>query len=687
MVNEPITNPVLIFAIAMLIFLLAPLIMAKLKIPGIIGLIFAGVIVGPNGIGLLERDPTIILLGTVGLLYIIFIAGLEINLEGFKKYRQQSLVFGSFSFFIPFIFGIILGFILDYSIAGSILLGSLLGSHTLLAYPIASRLGITKNKAVTTTVGGTIVTDTSALLILAIVAAAMTGELSPSFWITMIGLLVLYVIAVLLIIPLLAKSFFRTLGGGDGFLEFTFVMTILFVSAYLATLVGLEPIIGSFLAGLALNRYILEHSPLMNRIKFVGNALFIPFFLLSVGMLMDLSVLINEPSAWILSALIVLFVNSGKFLGAWVSGKIYKYSSDEIKLMFGLSIPQAAATLAATLVGYDLGLFDQATVNGVIVMILVTCMIGPYVVEKYSRKLALLEEQKPYEPNEAPQRILIPVANPKTMESLLDLAFILRGKDMEPIYPLSVVQEYNGRAAEKVAEAEKLLNKAVSYCSGADIPVHLLTRVDQNITSGIVRAMEESRITTVVIGWNGKLSTPQRIFGGTLDQVLDRTTEMIFVSKLDNTLNTTKKIICVLPPGIDHKTGYYEAIQSIKLIAGQLGATLVVVVIKDDMAYHKQSFARIKPDITTKYTHLSSWNELQHYLLLLKKDDLMLIMSARRGTIAWHPRLEEFPRMLSKSDVVNFIIVYPPEKEKVDLRGSRGIPIPRTLLPKSRYDD
>ncbi len=672
----------------MLIFLLAPMIMRRLKIPGIIGLIFAGVIVGPNGVGLLDRDPTIVLLGTVGLLYIIFIAGLEIDLDGFKKYKQRSIVFGSISFTIPFLLGTLMAFALGYSLAASLLLGSLLGSHTLLAYPIASRFGIAKNKAVTTTVGGTIMTDTLALLILAIIASSTTGELDSTFWFTMFVSLGIYVAGVLIIIPMLAKIFFRTMSSIEGSIEFIFVMSILFVTAYLASVAGLEPIIGAFLAGLALNRFILEHSPLMNRIKFVGNALFIPFFLLSVGMLMDIQVLLSDPSAWLLSALIILIINGGKFLAAWISGKIYSYSKEEVKLMYGLSIPQAAATLAATLVGYEIGLFNQATVNSVIVMILITCMVGPYLVEKYSRKIALHEEQKPYEPSDAPQRILIPLANPKTMESLLDLAFILRGTKQEPLYPLSVVQEKSGQSASKIAEAEKMLEHTKNYASGAGVPIHLLTRVDQNVTSGIIRAIEERRIKKVVIGWNGKLSTPQLIFGGILDQLLERTNEMIYVARLGHPLNTTKRIVLILPSGVDHKSGFYESVSSIKELANQLGASLLAIVVKDDATTYEETFKNMKPDVSQKFVGIEAWNEIHNqYLNVLRKDDLVVVLSARRGTIAWHPQLERLPRVLAEAIPESFIMIYPPELDVVDSRGSRGTEVPRTLLRSREYDE
>ncbi|WP_314733495.1 cation:proton antiporter [Anaerobacillus sp. CMMVII] len=661
-IELPVTDPVLIFALAMLIFLLAPLVMNRLRIPGIIGLIIAGIIVGPNGLGVLDRDPTIVLLGTVGLLYIIFIAGLEIDLDGFKKYRNRSLIFGLLSFHIPFILGFGLALSLQYSIPAAILLGSILGSHTLLAYPIASRLGVAKNKAVTTAVGGLIMTDTLALLVLAVIAGMKQGDITAMYWVQLAISLTLFVLIVLFCVPIIGKVFFRNISS-HGSMDYLFVMSILFVCAFLATVAGVQPIIGAFLAGLALNRLIFEQGPLMNRIKFVGNALFIPFFLLSVGMLVDFRVLIEQPSALLFAFSIVLLVNIGKGLAAWISAKIYHYSDAEVKLMYGLTIPQAAATLAATLVGYELGLFHLAIVNGVIVMILVTCLIGPYMVEKYSRRVAEIEEELPYERTQAPERILIPLANPKTIESLLDLAFVIKTPtSTEPLYPISVVRANNGEEAGKVAEAEKMLGHAVMYASGADIPIRLLTRVDHNPASGIIRAITDTRISTVIIGWNGKLSTSQKILGGVIDQVLDQTNQMILVTKLTHPLNTTKRMVVILPPMVARKPGFKDTIRVVKKLANQLGATMLGIVIKGDQNYYQKLLGEEKPDVSMTLETVEKWIELENnYFHRFKDDDLIVIISARRGTIAWHPYLERLPREIATATKGSFIVAFPEE--------------------------
>lgn len=661
--------------------------MKKLRIPGIIGPILAGVIIGPHGFHLLERDQTIVLLGTIGLLFIIFIAGLELDIDGFKKYRKRSILFGSLSFSIPLVLGTVVGIIFDYSLTASILLGSILGSHTLLAYPIASRLGISKNKAVTTAVGGTLLTDTFALLVLAVITGAAEGQLSLQFWIKMIVSLIVFVLLILWGTPRLSRWFFRN-AENEGVANFTYVMVILFVSGFLAIVAGMQPIIGAFLAGLALNRFVLDHGTLMNRIRFLGNALFIPFFLLSVGMLMDLSVLFNNPKAWIITGVILLSVFIGKASAPVIISKVYKYSKTERNVMVGLTIPQAAATLASTLVGFEVGLLDQSTVNAVIIMILLTCIAGPYFVEKYGRKLALKEEQQPSERKQGPERILIPLANPHTMESILDLANLIKhsNTDDQPLYPLTVVQKDIKTVQDEVANAEKMLGHAVMYASSAEIAVRPITRVDRNVSNGIIRAIAEERINTVVIGWNAERKS-NKLFGSIIDRFVDQTNQTVLVTKLGHPLQTTRRIILIIPYGADHKPGFIEALERIKMLTGRLSASLLVLVINDSIETYEKYIQTIKPDPPTEIRQLKSWPSLQkNYVSMLKEDDIVVILSARKGTIAWHPELEELPKKLAKVKPESFIVYYPAEEEEVDIRGSRGIEVPKEVLRKKDYE-
>jgi Kef-type K+ transport system membrane component KefB len=349
----PLKNPVLLFSLILFIILFAPILLNKLRIPHLIGLIIAGAIIGPNGLNLMERDMSIILFGTVGLLYIMFLAGLEIDLADFKKNSGKSLVFGLLTFLIPMGLGMVAGiYLLEFSLPTSILLASMFASHTLIAYPIVSKLGVAKNRAVNVTVGGTMITDTLALLVLAVISGMQTGEINQEFWIRLGVSVLIFGLIVMLLFPIIGRWFFKRFD--DNISQYIFVLGMVFLGAFLAELAGIEHIIGAFLAGLALNRLIPHTSPLMNRIEFVGNALFIPFFLIGVGMLIDYTAFIKDFETIKVAGVMTVIAIIAKYIPAFITQKIFGYSADERRLIFGLSSAQAAATLAAVLVGYGI---------------------------------------------------------------------------------------------------------------------------------------------------------------------------------------------------------------------------------------------------------------------------------------------------------------------------------------------
>jgi Kef-type K+ transport system membrane component KefB/mannitol/fructose-specific phosphotransferase system IIA component (Ntr-type) len=687
-VTLPISDPVLIFALAMLIFVAAPLLFERIRVPGLIGLIVAGAVIGPNGLNLLERGATIVLLGTVGLLYLMFMVGLELDLHDFNRYRNRSLVFGSLSFVIPQVAGTLVGRAFGYDIYSSLLLGAVFASHTVLAYPIASRLGIVKNLAVTTTLGGTILTEILALLVLAVVAGGAEGGISWSFWLTLLVSLGIYVVVVLLGVPVLARWFFRSVRS-DATLEFVFVMAVLFAVAYAAHAAHVEPIIGALLAGLALNRLIPESGPLMNRIQFVGNALFIPFFLLSVGMLVDVRAL-STAEAWIFAGGLALGVIVSKWMASKLTERVFGYTREEGWVVFGLSVPHASGTLAIVLVGFGIGLFDQTEVNGVVLTILLSSLIGPWLVERYGRRVALAEEQKPYEPREAPQRILIPIANPATEESLLDLAMLLRGPESEePLYPLTVARDSQDRTEAQVAEAERMLSHAVIYAAGAEVPVVPLTRVDQNVAAGIARGIAETRSSTVVVGWDGGRATASSgIFGGVLDQLLDQTHQMVVVAKLGHPLNTTKRLVLVMPPVIHRHPGFFEAARATKVIANRLGATVLGLAVDARAERFAELYAPLKPPVNATWERVGSWGMLLSELRKrVRPDDLVVALSARRGTLPWHPKLERIPAQLAGLVPESFLILYPSEADTSRRDAVSSSKLPRGLMPERMVFD
>lgn len=660
----PFSDPVMIFALVMLIILLAPLIFKKLRIPGIVGLILSGTLVGPSLLGLLERDNTIELLGTVGLLYLMFMAGLSIDLNRFQKLRNRSIGFGSLSYILPAAGAYYLGvYFLDYSVLTSLLLGAIVGSHTLLAYPIVERLGITKNTAVTMSMGGTLVTDTLSLGILAVIAGTAGDAQGPGYWVTFATSVTIFVVAAVLILPRLGRWFFRNVKYQNN-IDFVFMVAVLFTTAFLAELAGLASIIGAFIAGLLLNRLVPESGTLMSRIQFVGNALFIPFFLISVGMLVDVDVLTSY-DVWEKALAFTFLVVVGKGIASFVIKYIFNYSVEEGLVIFGLTTPQSAATLAVTLLGYELGFFDQTAVNAVVILILLSCLIGPWLVEKYGRVVASQEEDKPYNAADAPQRILVPLANPETSDALMDIAFMVRDRNSgQPIYPLTVARD-GANVDGNVARGEKMLSHSVIHAASAEVPVNPVTRIDLNIARGISRAVEEKRITSIVVGWNGEVSTRRKIFGSVLDQLLEEVDEMVMVCKIEKPVNTFERLVVAVPPFASLEIGFPGTIRSMKLMAEQMGVELIVVSTDERDPYVRKGISKVKPDIDVEFSTINLWSDMPKWLdENIQENDLFALVSSREGTLSWRPGLDRLPRVISQRyPDLSFITSYSSEVE------------------------
>ena len=690
----PIEHPSLIFAVVMVLLLIAPLTARKLRLPGIVGLLIAGAIAGPNALGLFERDATFQLLGQVGLVYIMFLAGLEIDINRFIKYKNHSIGFGAVTFLIPQTLGTIAAiYILDMDFLVAVLLASMFASHTLIGYPAISKLGLSKNTAVTSAVGGTIITDTAALLVLAIVLGATAeGGLDAAFWITLVVGLTVYILLVFFTIPKIGRWFFRHVSS-EGVLEYVFVLSVVFLAAVLSEVAGVKDIIGAFLAGLALNRLIPESSTLMNRIEFVGNALFIPFFLVSVGMLVDVQVLLEGVDALLVAAVMVVSVILGKFLAAKAGQKVLGQSSDEAMVVFGLTVAQAAATLAVVLVAFDEGLFDEAVLNGAIVMIAVTCFISPMVIERWGKKMAVSQQEGDGgEPTEAPQRFLVPMAYKKTSENLLDMTFALRDHHSEePVFPLTVVP-HEGDTTAQIADAEEMLSEAVVHGSAAEVPVVPLTRVDHNPASGITRAAIERRISDIVVGWKGPGETKRGVFGRVTDQMLEETEQQTMICSLTQPIATFKRVVVVFPPRIEYHQGYSRAIRDIKHMANELGALFTGLCLKDEMSKIRDRVDTIEPELATSFVGFGSMEDLVQTLKRrVEENDLILCLTARKGTVAWTPQLEQMPgRMAELSDYsVAFLYLTDLQLEQMDrapTKTTASYLSPRRILPRLQAD-
>ncbi|MCX2740565.1 cation:proton antiporter [Pontibacter anaerobius] len=672
----PFEEPVLIFTVVLLVILVVPFVLNKLRIPGIVGMIVAGVILGPNGLHILNRDASIVLFGTVGLLYIMFQAGLEIDMIDFKRYKVRSLVFGTLTFLIPISVGtVVFLYLHDYDLKPAILLASMFAPHTLLAYPIISRLGLSKNEAVTLTIGGTLITDTAVLFVLAIIINSTHGESGASFWIFMISGMILFVALVLWLFPKIASYMFKQLEGEKG-AQYIFVLTVVFAAAFLSEVAGMEAIIGAFLAGLALNPLIPHTSALMNRIEFVGNSIFIPFFLISTGMLVDLTVLFTDTNAMLIAGTIVVLAPITKYAAAYLTQKFFGFSVMQRNLIFGLSSAHAAATLAVVLAGFEIGLLGESALNGAVVLILVSSMVSSFSTEKVGRALAILESRRKPDISQKPDRILVPIGNPKTIESLIDLSIMLKNPSQkEPIYPLAVVID-NEHAEEEIYKKNKMLQETITHASATDNDVQLVSKIDVNVASGILRAIKELMITEVVLGWNAKITTRDRIFGSVLDSLLDNTDEMILVCKLIQPLNTTGRIVVIAPTNAELERGFIRWIRSIKLLSQQLGAPVVFRGRKRTLNKIRGAVKETKPSIEAEFSSYKNLNEFATMKSELKKDDMVIVVSARRGTVSYNSNLDYVPRVLSRDYKDNsFIVLYPEQYPLHQTVPVKGVPI------------
>jgi Kef-type K+ transport system membrane component KefB/mannitol/fructose-specific phosphotransferase system IIA component (Ntr-type)/nucleotide-binding universal stress UspA family protein len=657
----PVEDPILAFTILAFTMLLAPLLAERLRVPDLVLLLAAGAALGPNGLGVLTRNTAVTMFGTVGLLYIMFLAGLEIDLHRFFQTRRKSVAFGLLTFVIPQGLGTLAGhYVLGMDWRASALLASMFASHTLLAYPIASRLGIARSEPVTITVGATIVTDTLALLVLAVVADSAKGEsLGADFW---AGILLGMAALVALIwwgIPRLTRWFFMNVTESGG-AQFLFVIITVCGCAYLSHFAKLEPIIGAFLAGAAFNRMIPDQSPLMHRVTFAGNTLFIPFFLISVGMLVDPMALLTDPKSWLVAATMVVTVTLTKFAAAWLTQKRYGYTTEAGRVMFGLSVVQAAATLAAVLVGFNLGILDESVLNGAIAMILVTCPLGSWTVARYGRVMAAQDSARTEAPR-TEQRMLVPVVNPESATSILDLAFLLRDPAIPgAIYPLTIVGEEGGDD-EAVARGEKLLAHCMGHAASADIPVSPSVRVGFNVSDAIIRAARELRAGLVLAGWGGEHSASARVFGSVSSRLMETCPSRLMLCRITRPLSTTRRMLLVFPPMAEHRRDLSTLLHEMKFLARQAGAELRVYIAEDQADLIQRRIEKTTPTCPLSMARCATWGETRSCLFDdIEPDDMVVLLSERRSQVLWTPALDRLPGLVaSRYPDINMIVTYP----------------------------
>lgn len=659
--QTPFRSSVLVFAVILFIILLAPIVLKRLRLPGIIGLIISGIIIGPNGLHLIEKNSAVDLFSTIGLLYIMFIAGLELDLGEFRKNKYKSLVFGVLTFLIPIAIGFpVCLYLLDYGFNTSVLTASMFATHTLIAYPIVSRLGISKNEAVAITVGGTILTDTVVLIILAVIVGAEEGGLTPGLWARLSVSISIFLLIVFFLIPRIAAWFFKRLADEKN-AHFIFVLSVVFFCAFIADLSGLEPIIGAFAAGLTLNRLIPHTSTLMNRVEFVGNSLFIPFFLISVGMVIDVRVLAKGPDALFVTAVLTIVALLSKWGAAFTTATIFNYTPAQRNLIFGLSSSHAAATLAIILVGFNIGIIDDNILNGTVVLILITCVVASFVTEHAGKKVVLQEEKDEIEQIvRKSQRTLVPISNPATMERLIDLAItLLEPKHASPIVALTVVDD-DASAQPKLLQARKMLEKAIAHAASADQKIEITTTIDQNTASGVKRVVREMFITDIIMGWPSKTNLADIIFGKAFDNVINQTTQNVFIARLELPINVHKKLHVLCPPLAEKEEGFTLWMSKVFQMAAQLSLNVVIHAPPDTLKEIEKFSAQSKIASKLSLIECPDISNLDQFKTKFHANDLITLVSSRKASISHTPYLEALPRkMVRQFNGHSLIFIYP----------------------------
>lgn len=664
----PLADPVLKFLLILLIILAAPLLLNKLRIPHLLGLIIAGAIIGPHGFNLVLRDSSIILSGTAGLLYIMFLAGLEIDMADFKRNSTKSLAFGMYTFLIPMILGTVVGiWVLRFNVLTSVLLASMFASHTLIAYPIISKLGISKNKAVSITVGGTMITDTLALLVLTIIVGMATGQVNDMFWIRLGVSILIFALIVLFGFPFIGRWFFKHVH--DNISQYIFVLVMVFLGSFLAQVAGMEAIIGAFLSGLALNRLIPQSSPLMNRVEFVGNAIFIPFFLLGVGMLIDYRTFFTSFETIKVGLIMIIVATAAKYIAAWMTQKTFHLSTDQRSVIFGLSNAQAAATLAAVMVGYNvitgtdangepIRLLNESVLNGTILMILVTCTIASFAAQKGAHNIAAQDISDKEENKKESEHILIPVSNEETVEELVNLSLAIKSpQNKNGLFALKVID--NHHSDEKaLKQSRRVLQTAVNTAAATDTRMKDLLRYDLSVSNAIASVVKEREITDLVVGLHKEKDIPAAFLGHIVESVLAESSVSTFIYKPAQPISTVRRHLIIIPELAEKEIGFNQIIFRLRNVTQNTGAATVFYGSEATLNALKKLLAKKSGEAS--YIEFNDWDDFLIVFRDIKPDDTMWIILSRKEGLSYAPAMAHIPKYLNKYFQANsFVLAYP----------------------------
>lgn len=650
----PITDPTLIFFVVLLMILLSPIIMGRLRIPHIIGMVLAGVLVGKYGLNILGRDASFELFGRVGLYYIMFLAGLEMDMEGLKKNRNRVMVFGMLTFLVPFAMTYFMGVsLLGYIPLASLLLAAIMASNTLIAYPIVGRYGLTRHTSSTLSVGSSMMALFMALIVMASIVNSFHGNGGILFWLLFILKFVAYCVGLIMVIPRVTRWFLRRYS--DAVMQFIFILAVVFLSAALSDAVGLEGIFGAFMSGLILNRFVPKVSPLMNRIEFTGNALFIPYFLIGVGMLINVRLLFaGSKILWVVFC-IVFFGTLGKAVAAYLAARFFRMSWLAGHMMFGLTSAHAAGAIAMVMVGRRLQvapgeyLFGDEVLNGIVIMILFTCIISTVITERAAQRLRLQEKEgHDMMKNLDDEKILIPVKYPEYSDNLVTMATLMRNPRLKrELVALNVVYD-DVNMRHNQAEGQRLLDHLCHLASASDVPMVTQVRVAANIANGIKHAFKEFQASEILMGLHFHKEINRSFWGEFTRSLYNGLSRQIIVTRILQPLNTIRRIQVAIPSRAEFEPGFYRWLERLARMAGNLECRITFHGRNETLQLVNEFIRNRFPSVRAEYEEMGHWKELPTLGSKVREDHLFVIVTARKGTISYKSAMERLPEELNK---------------------------------------
>ena len=658
-----VTQPVSIFLIVLVIILSAPLLLQKLKIPHIISMIVAGVAVGPYGFNVLANDSSFAIFGQVGLLYLMFLAGLEIDMFHLKLNLKRGLVFGLLTLCVPLALGVVASvWIMHLDWLTSFLLGAMYASHTLISYPVATRYGITRTPAVLISIVGTILAVIGALMVLAgVLSVKREGMFDPLAIFRLIVLLGVYCILVLYSYPRITRFVFKRVG--DKVTQYVYVMSMVFLAAWGAQLIGVEPVLGAFFAGLVLNRYVPAGSSLMSSIEFVGNALFIPYFLISVGMMIDLRVAFNSNTLAVTGIMLTVAVIS-KWIPAFVAQKLNGLSAPSRGVLFGLTTAHTAVALAVVTLGYNLGMFSEQVLNATVLVILVTCALAPIFTSRSASKLKLeiMESEDGTGDNlimrTRHNNTLISLSSPMMAQALVDLAVLMRNdRGRHNFYALHVRSE-NSNTAKAVSRAT--LEAASKAGAAADTKIETLDRYDVNVGTGIINVLNERDITEVIVGMHQRVNIIDSLLGNNISNLLRTTNKMVMITRCFIPANTVTRIVVWVPPKAQYETGFSRWVRVMARLTRQIGCRVIFCCPSEVQPLILGVMYQENYRIRCEFRQTEQWDDFILMTNRVLDDDLFVVIGARANSLSYSQDMEEIPQFIQKYfGSNNLMLIYP----------------------------